>query len=71
VEKNRRPLTSYGRWIKTTLIERDMNMRDLEAASGVSFQMLSKLMHGYFPGHKHRADIERALGATPPEDIAC
>lgn len=68
--KNRKPLTSYGRWLKMKLIEKDMNIRDLEAVSGVNLQYISKIMYGYFPGYKWREDIEKALGATPPADIA-
>lgn len=68
--QKRRQLTNYGRWVKMLLIDKDMTLSQLAETVGVDVQYLSKMMYGYYPGHKYRAKVETALGATPPANIA-
>lgn len=68
--QKRRPLTDYGRWLKTLLISRDMTLCELATATGIDVQYISKMMYGYYPGHKYRTQVEIALGEKPPAEIA-
>ena len=67
--KAKRQLTPYGRWMKITLMDKNMTASDLAEKAGMRKQRVSDVMYGVFPGIKYRPKIEKALGAKPPANI--
>lgn len=60
------PISPYGRWIRTRLMDLNMTQRELAREVGVREQHLSSIIHGTWDGGKYRPLIEAALGGKPP-----
>jgi predicted XRE-type DNA-binding protein len=56
--------------MKTVALQRNMSVTDIARAVGTQRPRISEVMYGVIPGTKYRAAIEKALGASPPADIA-
>lgn len=68
--RKRRQLTAYGRWVKLMAIEKNISMNELASTIGTTPERISEIVYGVIPGNKYRSQIEKALGAVPPADIA-
>lgn len=60
------PITPYGRWIRTRLMDLQMSQRELAREVGIREQHLSSIIHGNWDGGKYRPIIEERLGGKPP-----
>lgn len=60
-------VTSFGKWIKMRLLEKDMSSTELAQRVGTTKHRISEITRGVIPGTKYKESIIEVLADTESE----